>query len=177
VRTGRQVPRATVSGRCCTETPSVRCCAFGWLSRNGGSVNREALHRSYRPLHRSYRLRTEKMRSILADAERRRLSAERHTKRGVGRATLRPNPPPPVKPKGAPLPPSRYDRQRLYEEVWTEPTQQVAKRYGVSDVAIAKARALLDIPSRRAAIGRRRRPDRSCRIGLRYRIGKDDSVP
>src|SRR5690606_28685041 len=34
----------------------------------------------------------------------------------------------------------------LYEEVWAEPTQQVAKRYGVSDVAIAKACALLDIP-------------------------------
>ena len=44
------------------------------------------------------------------------------------------------------FPPSRYDRQRLYEEVWTEPTQQVAKRYGVSDVAIAKACALLDVP-------------------------------
>jgi hypothetical protein len=27
----------------------------------------------------------------------------------------------------------------LYEEVWTEPTQKVAQRYGVSDVAIAKA--------------------------------------
>ena len=44
------------------------------------------------------------------------------------------------------LPPSRYERQRLYEEVWSEPTQQVAKRYGVSDVAIAKACALLAIP-------------------------------
>ena len=41
---------------------------------------------------------------------------------------------------------SRYDRERLYEEVWTEPTQKVAKRYGVSDVAIAKACALLNIP-------------------------------
>jgi hypothetical protein len=34
----------------------------------------------------------------------------------------------------------------LYEEVWTEPTQKVAQRYGVSDVAIAKACSLLDIP-------------------------------
>ncbi len=44
------------------------------------------------------------------------------------------------------VPPSRYDRERLYEEVWTEPTQKVAKRYGVSDVAIAKACASLNIP-------------------------------
>ena len=44
------------------------------------------------------------------------------------------------------IPPSRYDRVRLYEEVWTEPTQKVAKRYGVSDVAIAKACASLNIP-------------------------------
>ncbi len=41
---------------------------------------------------------------------------------------------------------SRYDRERLYEEVWREPTQKVAERYGVSDVAIAKACALLNIP-------------------------------
>ena len=44
------------------------------------------------------------------------------------------------------IPPSHYDRVRLYEEVWTEPTQKVAKRYGVSDVAIAKACASLNIP-------------------------------
>src|SRR5439155_1162883 len=31
-------------------------------------------------------------------------------------------------------------------------------------------------PSRPAAIGRRRRSDRSCPTGLRYRIGKDDAV-
>ena len=83
---------------------------------------------------------------MLADAERGLASAKRHAKPVAGRATLHPNPPPPAKPTRAPLPPSRYDRQRLYGEVWTEPTQQVAKRYGVSDVAIAKACALLDIP-------------------------------
>jgi len=91
-------------------------------------------------------VRTDKMRRILADAERRRLSAERQTKRVAGRATLRPDSPPSAKPTPPRLPPSRYNRQRLYEQVWTEPTQQVAKRYGVSDVAIAKACALLDIP-------------------------------
>lgn len=91
-------------------------------------------------------VRTEKMRNILADTERRRANAERHAKRVAGRGTLRPESPPPAKPTPARLPPSRYDRQRLYEEVWSEPTQQVAKRYGVSDVAIAKACALLAIP-------------------------------
>lgn len=31
-----------------------------------------------------------------------------------------------------------YDRSILYEEVWEEPMRDVAKRYGVSDVALAK---------------------------------------
>ena len=83
---------------------------------------------------------------MLAEANRHRASAERHTKRMAGRETVRPESPSPAKPTPARLPPSRYDRQRLYEEVWSEPTQQVAKRYGVSDVAIAKACALLAIP-------------------------------
>jgi ankyrin repeat protein len=42
----------------------------------------------------------------------------------------------------APAPPSyvvaRYDRERLYVEVWSEPTQEVARRYGISDVALSK---------------------------------------
>ncbi len=86
------------------------------------------------------------MRNMLAEANRQRAGAERHTKRMAGRETVRPESPSPAKPTPARLPPSRYDRQRLYEEVWSEPTQQVAKRYGVSDVAIAKACALLAIP-------------------------------
>jgi hypothetical protein len=90
-------------------------------------------------------VRTEKMRSILADVNRRRASAERQVKRVSGRR-LRPDSSTTAKPTPARFPPSRYDRQRLYNEVWTEPTQQVARRYGVSDVAIAKACALLDIP-------------------------------
>lgn len=32
-----------------------------------------------------------------------------------------------------------YERDRLYREVWSEPVTAVAKRYGVSDVAIHKA--------------------------------------
>ena len=91
-------------------------------------------------------IRTEKMRNLLAEAGRRRANVERHAKHGAGRRTLRSESPSPAKLTPARLPPSKYDRQRLYEEVWREPTQQVAKRYGVSDVAIAKACALLDIP-------------------------------
>jgi hypothetical protein len=41
---------------------------------------------------------------------------------------------------------SRYNRDRLYEEVWTAPTQQIAQQYGVTDVALAKACKHLKIP-------------------------------
>jgi hypothetical protein len=41
---------------------------------------------------------------------------------------------------------SRYDRKTLYKEVWAEPTQKVAARYGVSDVALSKACKQLNIP-------------------------------
>lgn len=39
-----------------------------------------------------------------------------------------------------------YDRQTLYEEVWSEPVYKVAKRYGVSNVAIAKTCRKMRIP-------------------------------
>lgn len=39
-----------------------------------------------------------------------------------------------------------YDRERLYREVWAEPTQKVAQRYGISDVALAKVCRQLRIP-------------------------------
>lgn len=39
-----------------------------------------------------------------------------------------------------------YDREKLYEEVWAEPVQKVAQRYGVSDVAIAKTCRKMHIP-------------------------------
>lgn len=39
-----------------------------------------------------------------------------------------------------------YDRDKLYEEVWTDPVTVVAKRYGVSDVAIHKACKRLKVP-------------------------------
>ena len=41
---------------------------------------------------------------------------------------------------------THYDRERLYNDVWSEPTQKVAARYGISDVAIAKVCRQLNIP-------------------------------
>lgn len=38
------------------------------------------------------------------------------------------------------------DRERLYEEVWSEATQVVARRYGISDVALTKVCKQLQIP-------------------------------
>lgn len=40
-----------------------------------------------------------------------------------------------------------YDRETLYKEVWLAPVTEVAKRYGVSDVAIRKVCQSLDIPT------------------------------
>lgn len=39
-----------------------------------------------------------------------------------------------------------YRRKELYEQVWSAPTQQVAKKYGISDVALAKICRRLEIP-------------------------------
>ncbi|MBZ5558978.1 MAG: ankyrin repeat domain-containing protein [Acidobacteriia bacterium] len=41
---------------------------------------------------------------------------------------------------------SRYDREKLYSEVWAEPTQKVAAQYGMSDVALAKVCRQLNVP-------------------------------
>lgn len=40
----------------------------------------------------------------------------------------------------------RYQRETLYKEVWEEPMIKVAKRYGVSDVALKKTCKKLNIP-------------------------------
>lgn len=42
--------------------------------------------------------------------------------------------------------PEYYDRDRLYQEVWIEPMVKVAKRYGISNVAIAKTCRKMRIP-------------------------------
>jgi excisionase family DNA binding protein len=40
---------------------------------------------------------------------------------------------------------ARYDREELYERVWTIPIRKLAKQYGVSDVALAKSCRKLSI--------------------------------
>lgn len=39
-----------------------------------------------------------------------------------------------------------YDRERLYGEVWSEPAQTVARKYGISDVALSKVCKQLHVP-------------------------------
>lgn len=41
----------------------------------------------------------------------------------------------------------RYDREKLLEEVWSEPVQVVAPRYGLSDVGLKKLCTRLQIPT------------------------------
>ncbi|MDH3289270.1 MAG: hypothetical protein OEP48_16310, partial [Betaproteobacteria bacterium] len=40
----------------------------------------------------------------------------------------------------------RYEREKLFDEVWAEPVRTVAKRYGVSDVALKKTCQKLAVP-------------------------------
>jgi hypothetical protein len=40
-----------------------------------------------------------------------------------------------------------YDREKLYEEVWNEPVTIVARKYGLSDVAIKKACKKMNVPT------------------------------
>ena len=41
---------------------------------------------------------------------------------------------------------TKYNREKIYEEIWSEPIQHVAKRYGISDVGLAKVCIKLNIP-------------------------------
>lgn len=41
---------------------------------------------------------------------------------------------------------SRYNRDEIYRNIWSEPIQRVAKRYGLSDVGLAKVCRKLNIP-------------------------------
>lgn len=45
-----------------------------------------------------------------------------------------------------PSDPPVYRRQDLYDQVWSSPIREVAKHYGLSDVALAKICAKLDVP-------------------------------
>ncbi len=40
----------------------------------------------------------------------------------------------------------KYDREKLYQEIWTDPVTEVAKRYQMSDVNLRKICKKLDIP-------------------------------
>lgn len=53
---------------------------------------------------------------------------------------------PSSKPANSPVLLSRYDREKLYTEVWSQPILDVARKYGVSDVAIGKTCKRLQIP-------------------------------
>src|SRR5262249_3148828 len=41
---------------------------------------------------------------------------------------------------------SKYDREKIYEEIWSEPIQRVAKRYEISNVGIGKICRKLNTP-------------------------------
>lgn len=41
---------------------------------------------------------------------------------------------------------SRYDRREIYDKIWSQPIQHVAKEYKVSDVYLIKVCKRLDIP-------------------------------
>lgn len=41
----------------------------------------------------------------------------------------------------------RYDRKKLYEQVWSQPVQHVAKLYGFSDVRLGKICRILNVPA------------------------------
>ena len=57
-----------------------------------------------------------------------------------------------------------YDRDVLYEQVWAEPVRDLAKRYGVSDAALAKACRRLSVPL----------PDR---VGVHRTVASDPPYP
>ncbi len=40
----------------------------------------------------------------------------------------------------------RYDREKLYGQVWSEPVQRVAASYGISDVRLGKVCRILRVP-------------------------------
>jgi len=48
-----------------------------------------------------------------------------------------------IEPSG---PPPRYDREKLYREVWEEPMTVVSKRYGMSDTGLRKVCMKLEVP-------------------------------
>ncbi len=51
-----------------------------------------------------------------------------------------------AQPASAPVP-AQYDRERLYEEVWSEPMKEVGRRYAMSDAALSTLCRKLEVPT------------------------------
>jgi hypothetical protein len=64
---------------------------------------------------------------------------------------------------------SRYNREKIYEEIWSEPIQHVAKRYKISDVGLAKVCRKLNIHVQVVVIGPSRRLVNQSRGDLPFR--------
>lgn len=47
----------------------------------------------------------------------------------------------------SPSGPAQYDRDRLYEELWSEPAKNVCQRYGISQAALTSVCRKLEIPT------------------------------
>jgi len=90
-------------------------------------------------------LRTPKMQALLREYRRPKPGTAVAMPRARNGVVV-PEPEPPRLTASAAYYLSRYKRERLYEEVWSKPTQLVAAQYGVTDVAIAKACRHLKIP-------------------------------
>jgi hypothetical protein len=102
------------------------------LAREGGEASAREL------------LRVPQMRKHVAPCAgrlaRRGLTLDPRPRRAVVEA-----PPPPSQSLSAHVL-AKYDRERLYEEVWAEPTRTVAARYGVSDAMLWKVCRQLKVP-------------------------------
>lgn len=93
--------------------------------------------------------RTPKMQDLMRARRRRLADEERRAVRD--QALVHSAARTPAKPVQAPPMPPRttygsFNRERLYEQVWQEPSRDVAKRYGVSDAMVTKACHVLRVP-------------------------------
>jgi len=65
---------------------------------------------------------------------------------------------------------SRYNREKIYEEIWAEPILHVAKRYSMSDVGLGKVYKKLRIPKPGLGYWAKRQPVSRYRNSPRFRI-------
>ncbi len=97
-------------------------------------------------------LRKPRMRGHLASCER-QMARWGLTLDGRRKSEIRDATPP------SPYVLANYDREKLYKEVWDQPTRAVAERYGISDVALMKVCRQLQIPKPPRGYRRRRRAE------------------